>query len=382
MSQLTNTRSIDEEIELITSAKTSTQLSFPVARGVVKLFNYYFREKDSRGRTKRLPSSEKDKRWKAYKRKVYTDYKRIVKGKFESEAALVKRYSNPMSFLKYRLKRHIDLRVSDLSKPDQEYYRELGGVDDMDEMSRRQGNIDSIDKAAERGVKRRRLDESGNFVQVYNGNHKRNRNHNNNDNNNNNSNNNHLDGPISLSFASSPVIQSSLDYPPSVACQSMSQLPKMEQPTIDTALTQLNQELTELEQEQIAKKKALAGALALAKTKSCIQAYQTELLSKPELLGIFPTSSLQDQLTSGFELWLSQNKQKILARIESIDVFIQQICSLREIAGDWSAFLQKWKLMRIFHDDDFNEAWRFMVNELNIQEINPQQEDDEKAEAE
>ena len=61
-SQRTNTRSIDEEIELITSAKTSTHLSFPVARVGVKLFNHYFGQKDSRGRTKMLSSGGKDKR--------------------------------------------------------------------------------------------------------------------------------------------------------------------------------------------------------------------------------------------------------------------------------------------------------------------------------
>ena len=48
---------------------------------------------------------------------------RLVKGTFNSEAALVKRYSDPISFLKYKLKRVNNLSVSDLTTQDQEYYR-------------------------------------------------------------------------------------------------------------------------------------------------------------------------------------------------------------------------------------------------------------------
>ena len=138
--------SIDDEIECLSYVHTQQHLSFAQARGIIQLFNYYFRQKDSNGRIERLPRTEKDKLWKSYKAKVYQDYNMLVKGNFNSEVGLVKRCSGQSSFFKYKLKRHKNLKVSDLSAADQEYYHELGGVDDVEEMFRRQANIDSIQK--------------------------------------------------------------------------------------------------------------------------------------------------------------------------------------------------------------------------------------------
>ena len=101
---------------------------------------------------------------------------------------------------------------------------------------RRQCNIDSINNAAERTAKRRWLDAAGKFNQSYNWN--RNNNYNHHHNHNHNHNHDQI-GPMSLSFASTPVIQS-LEYPPPMQ-QSMTQSSKMEQPPIDTALNQLHQ---------------------------------------------------------------------------------------------------------------------------------------------
>ena len=164
----------------------------------------------------------------------------------------------------------------------------------------------------------------------------------------------------------------------------MAQQPKMELPTVDDALSQLNQSLTDIEQEQIEKKRALARVLAIEKTTSCIQAYKNQFITKPELLGIFPTTSVQDQLTTGFDLWLNEHKLKILPKVEDINLFTQQLCSLRSDDSDnWFAFLQQWKLLRMFFNDDFQQTWRFMVNELNIPEIrSEEEEDDEKKEQE
>ena len=139
--------SVDDEIEYLTSVKTQQHLSHAQARGIIPLFNYYFREKDSKGRTKRLSKTEKEKRWKAYKKKVYVGYNRLVKGAFASEAALIKRYSDPISFLKYRLKRVRNLEVSDLSENDQEYYKEIGGLSDVQMTMYKAANIDSLEKS-------------------------------------------------------------------------------------------------------------------------------------------------------------------------------------------------------------------------------------------
>ena len=106
MSNETPTISIDQEMEILSRARTTQHLTHAQARGIVKLFTYYFKERDSRGRVKRLSKQEKARRWKLYKIKVYQQYNRLIKSEFSSEAALVKRYSDPMSFLKYKLKRY------------------------------------------------------------------------------------------------------------------------------------------------------------------------------------------------------------------------------------------------------------------------------------
>lgn len=78
MSVPCNFNSVDDEIEYLTKVKTQQHLSHAQARGIIPLFNFYFREKDSNGRTKRLPKVEKDKRWRHYKKKIFTDYNRFV----------------------------------------------------------------------------------------------------------------------------------------------------------------------------------------------------------------------------------------------------------------------------------------------------------------
>ena len=146
MADDTPTISIDQEMEILSRARTTQHLTHAQARGIVKLFTYHFKERDSSGRFKRLSKQEKARRWKLYKVKVYQQYNRLIRSEFSSEAALVKRYSDPMSFLKYKLKRYRNLKVSDLSREDQEYYKEIGGLEDLEAMKRKQANIDSIPK--------------------------------------------------------------------------------------------------------------------------------------------------------------------------------------------------------------------------------------------
>ena len=287
----TNIESIDDEVEYLSSVRTQQHLSFAQARGIILLFNYYFREKDNNGRTRRLPRAEKDRRWKLYKTKVYQDYNRLVRGTFNSEAALVKRYSNPMSFLKYRLKRHTNLKVADLSPQDQDYYHEIGGVDDIEEMFRRQANIDSIGRAA----KRQRLDDFDGEETVdteYSRNHNvasprfnpssqperhpgQSRNQ----------------SQPNLSIQP-PSFYYKNQYPPALSqtTNTTSLAAKPEAPTsnLHTALTEINQNLNDLEKEQLLKKKTLTLELTKDKTKAFISVFQDEFTHKPELLGIFP----------------------------------------------------------------------------------------------
>ena len=101
----------NEQIFVTTNAVKNQHLTLAQMRGVIQMFNHYFPKKPG----KRMTREEKNKRWSSYKNKIYRDYRRIITGKFSSEKALVKRYSQPLSFLKYKLKRAKNLKLSDLS---------------------------------------------------------------------------------------------------------------------------------------------------------------------------------------------------------------------------------------------------------------------------
>ena len=234
--------------------------------------------------------------------------------------------------------------------------REIGGLTDVEMTMYKQANIDSLDKSADisrngfqigepPARKRRKSSYTG-------------------DENNNNSNfdeavqSNALDLTLQMSRSYSPAV--SRYDPPSTKA------PKIENLTFDHALDKLNKGLTEYEEEQIQKKKQLAVLLTNEKTKAYMEMYKLKLGSHPELLGLLPSSSLEDQLTAGFDLWLFEYKQSICAKVDDIHKFINQVTLLRSDYQDWNEFLHKWKLHRIFHRDAFLEVWSFVVQELNI----------------
>ena len=70
-----------------------------------------------------MPNDEKKRRWACYKDKIFEEYGRNITSKFASEKSLIKRYSEPLAFLRYRLKRFHNLDVSELSTKDAEYYK-------------------------------------------------------------------------------------------------------------------------------------------------------------------------------------------------------------------------------------------------------------------
>lgn len=112
----------EEQVFLTEKRVPNKQLPFPMMRGVCHLHAHWF------PKGKRFSTEERASRWVTYKAKIKREYGRIIKGKFSSEKALVQRYSNPLKFLKYRLKRVRNLKVEDLSAEDREYYREIGIV--------------------------------------------------------------------------------------------------------------------------------------------------------------------------------------------------------------------------------------------------------------
>ena len=64
------------------------------------------------------------------------------------EPASVKRCSQPLYFLKHKLKRSRNLNLTDLSEVDKQYYFETGPLKDVDQLIKDAYNIDLIEEMA------------------------------------------------------------------------------------------------------------------------------------------------------------------------------------------------------------------------------------------
>ena len=111
----------------------------------------------------------------------------------------------------------------------------------------------------------------------------------------------------------------------------------------------------------------MAVELTKDKTKAFINVFQDEFTRKPKLLGIFPNSTLEDQLTADFDIWLSSNKLQIKNSVMNENILVQQLSILRTDHPEWMSFLHRWKLRRIIQDDDFIKVWSWVAAELNIE---------------
>lgn len=131
---------IDHPLPPIARGKSVTLATM---RGVINLFNHYFKQVDELGNKKKMSRVDKHRRWISYKQKIWDDYGRRISGTYASEQALIRRYSDPLTFLKYKLKRARNLVISELSDADQAYYKEIGGTDDVNELiARTKNNFD------------------------------------------------------------------------------------------------------------------------------------------------------------------------------------------------------------------------------------------------
>ena len=344
-----NSSTIDSDTWSIDSITTkSSHLSFAQIRGLIKLFNYYFVIKDSHGRNRRLPRNEINKRWTSYKKKVFEDYGKVIKGTLNSEKAFVKRYSNPLSFLKYKLKRSTNLKIEDLSQDDRSYYFEIGGMTDIQELIKQQSNVDSINTAVDRIRKRPRI---------------------------------YSLPPSEVQILSTDSIPASVDIQPGLM-STQSTLPppvvepKQEESKFSAALNNLDEKLTVYEQEQLEKKKTEINELFQEKCKVIMANFKTCLQNHPELIGFIPFCPAEDQMTNAFDNWLHQHVTAIKAKVKDVDIFLVQICTLRSDGQDWTNFIHAWKLQRIFFEDDFTAVWNWIVKELNVDTKSDKQEAD------
>ena len=365
--------------------KRNQHLSLAQMRGVIQIFNHYFPKKPK----KRLNRNEKQERWKSYKQRIYREYGRVINGQFASEKALIKRYSDPLTFLKYKLKRATNLKISDLSPLDQDYYREIGGIPDVNELIRKTYNIDSVEKMTTRVNKRPRLlmetqdtnesTFSQNYYEEidernYNNDHNHNRNRNyypkqNNTKRNvqnlqyiNNHNNN--DNQFRNNFVDLSTIPPQLSATPKV--RNLKKEKTEHSKNIDTALRTLNNKMDIFEQEVLDKKKLETFEITKQKFLSLKNCLNLLLKEEPQLIGFIPgIGSCNEQIENAFYHWLNEHKE-ILKKEIDFESFIQQIITLKSDVIEWNEFLCKWKLLRIFNDDWCN-VWKQIKKDMNIE---------------
>lgn len=338
-------------------------VTFATMRGVINLFNHYFKQTDEFGNKKKMSRVEKQRRWVSYKQKIWNDYGRQINGTYASEQALIRRYSDPLTFLKYRLKRATNLVISELSEEDQAYYKEIGGTDDVQQLYHRQRNIDSLSNFTQPPLKRQRnaphqVQSNRNYnqrmftpeIQILNEqNFRVDNNHN-----------RHVPAINQLHFSNKPTTQ---NCPPRTLNLKTENVEK----DLDLAMDKLNDNLDIFEQEQLLKKKIEAYEITKEKVRALMIGIKTLLSTQPEMIGAIPgIGGLDEQLILFFDFWLKQNKTIILEDVTSKSLLMSQLTLFRSDAQEFNAFLQKWKLMRIFNDNSFLPVWNWMKEELNI----------------
>ena len=84
--------------------------------------------------------------------------------------------------------------------------------------------------------------------------------------------------------------------------------------------------------------------------------------------------------TSAWDLWLHEHKSEINRRVADINLFIEQICVLRQDPVDWMAFVSRFKTELILKDNHFERTWLFLKKELNIAERSEKEEVDDENE--
>ena len=301
-----------------------------------------------------MDQREKQAKWMSYKKKMLEQYGRKIKGKFESEQAYIKRYSNPLEFLKYKLGRSRNLNLNDLKPSALEYYKEIGGLDDVDELIKRQTNIDSLGKAAKVLPKKRR------FIEIE----------------------SPASETIDFSFQSEHhdlnnhnVTQSmqihSMPPPLSQAMSSQSvQLKKESNQKIDVALEQLNGGLNVFEKELLEKKKSEAYQVSLQKINAIHDHLIETYRSNPELIGcVIGAGNMEDQLACAFDVWLKKHRPQIKNKVKNFEMFIDQVVLAKQDHQEWLSFVSRWKIERILKGDEFTSVWRYVRLYLNVEQI-------------
>ena len=353
MSSPASSQPQSQELFITGSRVRRQQLTLAQMRGVIQIFNHYF----PKGKRRRMTTDERNRKWASYKNRIHQEYGRVITGKLASEKALVKRYSQPLEFIKYKLKRATNLKVEDLSEANREYYYEIGGLEDVEELIKLTYNMDSIQKI------------SNNF-QNYNNQRKRRRIDNSNDSNVNDNHNHNVNRNDENELKQDIQMINDEQIPP-----------KLENDVkLTEALSLVQDKMDIFEREQLDKKKIETFEITKQKLKAINQSVETHFINYPHLIGCLPSIEHQDSLA--FDCWLNKYKHIILKDVaikNDLDLFVEQIIILKRDADDWNSFLIKWKMNRMFYNDNFHIIWTKVKNDLSILEpISPENDKEEK----
>ena len=360
MSTANNTNSADnealdmtQESDVTTSAVASggrgKHMDYGQVRGLTKLFEYKFVHKDHHGRNRRVSKQLLNEMFNGYKDQVLREYGRVIKGTLASEKvfyfisfqvfqienmkqAFYKRYTDPLTFIKYKLKRSTDLVVTELRDEDQAFYYEIGGKATMEDLLRDQASIQSIGDGAA-GIRRKRP-------------------------------------RIAPAVSSQELKEDTLVDSPHL------EMPKVEgdDNQYTPALHQLKSQMTAYQLEQLKQKRIEIASLFQEKCTALLNMCSECLSSRPELIGLIPFSASEEQTGNAFDYWLHHHVSKINESVQEMSLFKRQITSLRDDEKAWKKFLHGWKLERILFGDDFLKIWEWIVTELNVAIKNDKEE--------
>ena len=352
------------------------ELTLPQIRSIIPVYNYYFKPQLVNGRQKRMSKAERESKWQTYKTRMLTEFHRVCGGSLDSERRLFRRHTDPMTYLKYKTGKHANLDPADLNPEQLEYYKEIGGMTDVQDLLRLSLNIDSLEKAAKLPRKRKihevvdlsEGNSSGATISIVNLNN-HNRNHNGNQVEEVLENENNLDLDI-LDIQSGPFRPQTFSEE-----ATLSQIPKMEQPgPVDEAINKLNGGLTQYEKELLDKKKNETFELFQEKMKAVEGHTVSMYRNRPEMIGAMMSGgSLMDQMDIAFDFWIKDNLPKIRAHTFSLEDFTEQIATARENDESWRAFMRRWKLTRITQGSDFSMLWTLIMESdaLEVEERLP-----------
>ena len=364
-----STQQLTQEVIIQNGNVTNRHLTYAQIRGVIQIFNHHFPKKG-----KRMSKDERNRRWLMYKNKIFQEYGRVITGKLDSEKAYVKRYSKPLDFLKYKLKRTQNLKIEDLpNEADKDYYFEIGGIEDVEKLKKQTYDInyDSVHQITNnfenynnnRKRKRRRIEG---IVDNIDSNIDQNHNHNHNHNNNNNNANDNRQQPQII--VNEPRVGGLSSVPPALAQNQPQRLKREPDVKVDEALLNISGKMDVFEQEMLDKKKIEMYEITKQKMNAMKTSMETHFINDPHLIGCIPGIEQQDSIA--FDCWI--NKYKHIIKDDNqikgnIHLLVDQLSIMRSDMTEWTNFLTKWKLNRMLYDDNFQIIWTKVKDELNIQ---------------